>query len=358
MSLKHFITTLDYSADQLLGMIKRGLEFKNNSQSIPNLPNLRATFIFANSSLRTRLSFEQGTSLLGGFSSTLNAGDSWEFEYQDGQVMNQNKQEHIKDSARVISSYCNLIGLRKSGLLTRNQGSSEFDNQQACQQLSQDSEIKALAKYSTVPVINMESNMFHPCQSMADCTTMAEEFLKQENKNYQDLDLTDFKGKKVVLTWAPHPKALPLATPHSQLITPTILGAKTVLACPPGFELDKNILEKVKEINPDFEISHDQNEALKDADVVIAKSWASMKYFGKWEEEKAHRQKFADWMITPEKMKLTKNQQGIFIHCLPIRRNVVATDQVLDSPNSKIIQTAENRMWAQMGIMEQLITNN
>ena len=158
------------------------------------------------------------------------------------------------------------------------------------------------------------------------------------------------------MTWAPHPKALPLATPHSQMLLPAIMGMDVTVACPEGFELDSDVIDLAKSRGGKVVYQHDQKKAFQDADVVVAKSWASLKYFGKWEEESEYRKKFMNWTVDSQKMSLTNN--AFFMHCLPVRRNVVVTDEVLDSKNSIVIDEAENRMWAQMAIITKLLEQN
>ncbi len=334
---KNFITTGDYTKAQLQLIIDKAIAYKKG-QEIPDYSNKILTLIFANPSLRTRLSFESGMKKLGGKVNVLSATDAWEFEYKKGVVMNGNTQEYIKEAAQVISSYTDLIALRKSDLMTKKSSTQEVE--QTWEELKKDQPIYELARYADKPIISMESNMFHPCQSMADVMTMQEHF-------------GSLTGKKIVLTWAPHPKALPLATPHSQLLTPSIFGADVTLACPSGFELDADVMNFAKGKAGKFSITNNQVSALEDADVVIAKSWASLKYFGDWKAESDYRKKFTDWMVDKNKMDLTNN--AIFMHCLPVRRNVVASDEVLDSEQSVVIQEAENRMWVQMGIIDYLL---
>lgn len=333
----HFITTGDYTKSQLQSIINKAIAYKKG-QEVPNCSSKILTLIFANPSLRTRLSFESGMKKMGGQVNVLSANDAWEFEYKKGVVMDGYTQEYIKEAAQVISSYTDLIALRKSDLMTKKSSTQQI--QQTWEELKTDQPIHALAKYSDKPVISMESNMFHPCQSMADVMTMQEHF-------------GDLKNKKIVLTWAPHPKALPLATPHSQLLTPSIFGADVTLACPSGFELDADVMSLAKEKANKFSITNNQMSAFESADVVIAKSWASLKYFGDWDAESEYRKKFINWMVDQNKMDLTNN--AIFMHCLPVRRNVVVSDEVLDGKQSVVIQEAENRMWVQMAIIDYLI---
>lgn len=338
---KDFITGAEFSQNELQNIIDLAFAYKRG-EKMPNLKGTILTLIFANPSLRTHLSFESGMEKMGGSANVLHTGNSWQFEYKEGTVMNGNKQEHITEAARVISQYSDVIGLRQSELITT---SSAQSISLKWEKLKEDLAIKKLAGYSTKPVINMESNMFHPCQSMADMMTIQEKLGEVSNKKY-------------VLTWAPHIKALPLATPHSQLLTPAIFGMNVTLACPEGFELDPEVMkiaqEKAVLAGGSVSISHNQNEALKNADVVVAKSWTALSYFGDWEQESNYRKQFPDWMLTSEKMKLTKN--AAFLHCLPVRRNVEVSDEVLDSPQSLIIQEAANRMWLQMALISYLLS--
>jgi N-acetylornithine carbamoyltransferase len=271
----------------------------------------------------------------GGEVNVLNTGDSWDFEYADGVLMDGATQEHIKEAAPVVSGYSDLIGLRKCDLMSKEKSSLT-----SWQELRKDHALNQLAKYASKPIINLESNLFHPCQSMADMQTITE-------------NIGPVKGKKYVLTWAPHPKPLPLATPHSQLLTPLVFGMDVTLAHPPGFDLDESVLQAAQNFDGKLTITNNQEEALEGAEVVAAKSWASLNYFGNWEQEKEYRQRFNDWTIDRRKMDLTA--EAIFLHCLPIRRNVVASDDVLDSPKSKIIEEAENRMWSQLAVATKLL---
>ena len=188
--------------------------------------------------------------------------------------------------------------------------------------------------------------MFHPCQALADMMTLVEHF-----KNA--------KKKKYVLTWAPHPKPLPLATPHSQLLTPAIFGMDVTLIHPEGFNLDEDILNLAKKeahnSGGSLKITHNQKEAFSGADVVVAKSWASLKHFGDWEKEAEYRSRYKNWIVDEEKMSLTN--KAIFMHCLPVRRNVVVADAVLDGSQSVVIQEAENRLWSQMALIHYLLTH-
>ena len=340
--MRNFITWMEFSSGELKEIINLAISYKNWKTNT-DLSAKILTLIFWNSSLRTRLSFESWMKKLKWDVNVLNAGDSWEFEYELWAVMNGFTQEHIKEAAKVISSYSDIIWLRKCDLMTRK---SSVDLDSSWDELKKDLPINSLVKYSNVPIINMESNMHHPCQAMADMMTVQEQF-------------SSYK-KKYVLTWAPHPKALPLATPHSQVLIPSTLWMDVTLACPEWFELDADILDMANKNALawwwSFNISNDQKEAINNADIVVAKSWASLKYFWKWIEEAEFRKKYTDWIVNEQKMNLTNN--WIFMHCLPVRRNVEVTDWVLDSEASLHIKEAENRMWVQMAIINKLLWKN
>ncbi|MBI2463386.1 N-acetylornithine carbamoyltransferase [Candidatus Peregrinibacteria bacterium] len=337
---KNFITGAEYSLQELEKIIHLAMSYKKGIK-IPDLSGKMLTLIFANPSLRTHLSFESGMKKMKGEVNVLHAGNSWQFEYKNGAVMNGDKQEHVKEGAKVISRYSDVIALRQSELVTT---ASRHNSISSWEILKQDEAISKLATYAEKPVINMESNMFHPCQAMADVMTMKETF-------------GNIKKKKYVLTWSPHIKALPLATPHSQLLMPALFGMNVTVVHPLGFDLDSDVLKMAQEkallAGGSVKISHDQYETFKNADVVVAKSWASLQYFGHWDKESDYRKQFEHWILNEEKMKLTNN--ALFLHCLPVRRNIEVTDGVLDSPRSKVIDEAENRMWVQMALIFYLL---
>lgn len=278
---------------------------------------------------------------LGGVGLDFPIKEGYTFEFKEGTIMNQKTIEHVKDAAKVISKYSDAIAIRSSDLITSN---SESVQVSSWDKLKQDTVLKSFMKYSQVPVINMESNVYHPCQGIGDAMTIKEK-------------LGNPKKKKYVLTWVYHPKALPMATPNSQLLSACDLGMNVVVVHPKGWELDKGILkvmeQKAKKAGGNFQVSHSQKEAFKEADVICVKSWGALKFYGNWEKEKKIREQHKDWIVTQEKMVKTNN--AIFMHCLPVRRNVEVTDEVIDSKNSVVIDEAENRMWAQMAILRSLI---
>jgi len=337
---KHFYNTADFSQKEINYLIDLALKMKK-VQFKKSLSGKSLAMLFFNPSLRTRLSFMMAMEKLGGVGLDFPIKEGYTFEFKEGTIMNQKTIEHVKDAAKVISKYSDAIAIRSSDLITSN---SESVKVSSWDKLKQDTVLKSFMKYSQVPVINMESNVYHPCQGLGDAMTIKEK-------------LGNPKKKKYVLTWVYHPKALPMATPNSQLLSACDLGMNVVVVHPKGWELDKGILkvmeQKAKKAGGNFQVSHSQKEAFKEADVICVKSWGALKFYGNWEKEKKIREQHKDWIVTQEKMVKTNN--AIFMHCLPVRRNVEVTDEVIDSKNSVVIDEAENRMWAQMAILRSLI---
>lgn len=300
------------------------------------------TTIFYNPSLRTLLSFQTGMQKLGGIANVLDMSQSRKLEYTPGAVMNGAASEHLSEFIRVVCSYSDVVAIRKSDFIPASDNSQSLS--MGREEMLGDHFFEQVLRYANKPIINMESNMFHPCQGLADAMTMKEV-------------LGNVAKKKYVLTWAPHPKPLPLATPHSQMIMPALFGMDVVLACPKEFALDADVMAKAAKLAQDgggsFQMVHNQDAALSGADIVCEKSWLSLEHFGDWEREKEVRNQYLDWQVTSEKMALTNGAK--FMHCLPVRRNVEVSDGVLDSSNSLIIQEAENRMWAQMALLRHIL---
>jgi len=342
LSNKHFYNAADFSQKEINYLIDLALKMKKG-QFKKSLSGKSLTLLFFNPSLRTRLSFMMAMEKLGGVGLDFPIKEGYTFEFKEGVIMDQETIEHVKDAAKVISKYCNAIAIRSSELITSN---SESIQVSSWVELKQDTVLKSFMKYSQVPVINMESNVYHPCQGLGDAVTIKEKLGNPEKKKY-------------VLSWVYHPKALPMATPNSQILSACDLGMNVVVAHPKGWELDKEILEvmeqRAKTARGNFQVANSQKEAFKEANVICAKSWGALKYYGNWEEENKLKTELKNWIVNKELMKLTNN--AIFMHCLPVRRNVEVTDEVIDSKNSVVVDEAENRMWAQMAILQSLIKN-
>jgi N-succinyl-L-ornithine transcarbamylase len=273
--------------------------------------------LFFNPSLRTRLSTQKAATNLGMNVMVMNLNnDGWTIEMEDGAIMDQGSQEHIKEAAGVISQYCDIIGIRSfASLIDKEQDYNE-------------TLLNKFIANATVPVFSLESATLHPLQSFADLLTI------EENKQ-NDIP-------KVVLTWAPHPKALPQAVANSFVEWMKEAEVELVIANPENFDL-------ADEFSGGVEVFHNQDDALKGADFVYAKNWSSFTDYGNTSEG------LEDWTITKAKMALTNEAK--FMHCLPVRRNVVVTDEVIDSAASLVLQQANNRTFSAQTVLFNLLKN-
>jgi len=296
--------------------VKEAIDLKQDELKYKSLGKGKTIcLLFFNNSLRTRLSTQKAAQNLGLNVIVMNFGsEGWQLEFEDGAVMNQDKSEHVKEAAKVIAQYCNIVAIRSfAGLTNKEEDKAE-------------QVINSFKKYAGIPVVNMESAIGHPLQALADAITM-EEF-KTKHK------------PKVVLSWAPHPKALPHAVANSFIEMMQLKEAEFVITHPVGYELDSEITKNSK-------IEYNQEKAFEKADFVYVKNWSSFKNYGKVDNIDA------SWMITSEKMKLTNNAK--FMHCLPVRRNVIVADEVIDSKNSIVIQQANNRTYAAQIVLKKIL---
>ena len=335
--MKHFLNTQDWSRAEIDAVLRDAVYYKEHKFG-DALKGKGVALVFFNSSLRTRTSFELGTFQLGGHAVVLQPGkDAWPIEFDLGTVMDGEAEEHIAEVARVLSRYVDLIGVRA------------FPKFVDWSVDREDRVLKGFARYSTVPVINMET-ITHPCQELAHALALQEHFGSE-----------DLRGRKYVLTWTYHPKALNTAVANSALTIATRMGMDVTLLCPTeDYLLDQRYMDwarqNVAENGGSFNVSHDIDSAYQDADVVYAKSWGALPYFGNWAQEKPIRDEFKHFIVDEAKMAKTRN--GVFSHCLPLRRNVKATDGVMDSPNCIAINEAENRLHVQKSVMAHLIQQN
>lgn len=292
--------------------IQEAIELKKNPCQFREIGrNKTLVMLFFNSSLRTRLSTEKAAKNLGMDVMILNVSNTWNLEFEDGTIMNLDKAEHIKEAAKVISEYADVIAVRAfPSLKDREKDESELI-------------LKSFQKYATVPVVNMESSTAHPLQALTDALTIEE--------------LTQTQKPKVVLSWAPHPKALPHAVANSFVTMMKELDVDLQITHPQGYELNPEIVGEV-------EVNYNQAEALKNADFVYVKNWSSYQDYGKVLSTDS------GWTITQEKLGNAK-----FMHCLPVRRNVVVEDAVLDSENSVVIQQAGNRTYAAQVVLKKIL---
>ena len=340
---QHFLNTADLPQEAFLELVERALALKKAGYDSQLLKGMVLGMIFFNPSLRTKMSLGSGVARLGGTAIDLTVGQSaYAFEFEEGVVMDGATQEHIKEAAPVLAQYCEVLGVRSSELITR--GSAVGDSSGTWAQAKQDTVVRSFAKYAGVPVINLESNKFHPCQGLGDALTLREHFGVTQ-------------GKKYVLTWAYHPKPLPTATPHSQLLAACDMGCDVTLAFPEGWDLDDEVMQTARERSAraggSLTVSHDMAEAAEGAEVICAKSWGAISHYGDWDAEKAIRESLRHWIVNEDIMARTDDAR--FMHCLPVRRNVVVSDAVLDSPNSIVVQQAGNRMYAQNALIASLL---
>ena len=329
---RHFLTTQDWSRSDLDVLLDRARGFQQ-SRLGNELQGKSIALLFFNPSMRTRTSFELGAHQLGGKAIVLAPGkDAWPIEFEVGTVMDGETEEHIAEVARVLGRYVDLIGVRA------------FPKFQDWSVDREDRVIQAFAKYSTVPVINMET-ITHPCQELAHIMALQQHLGR------------DLRRRKYVLTWTYHPKPLNTAVANSALQIATRYGMDVTLLCPSEeYLLDPRYMEfarhNVAENGGSLTVSHDIESAYRGADVVYAKSWGAIPYFGRWDQEKPIRDAHQHFIVDETKMALTN--KGLFSHCLPLRRNVKATDAVMDSPSCIAIDEAENRMQIQKTVIVSL----
>ncbi|PKK37395.1 acetylornithine carbamoyltransferase [Siphonobacter sp. SORGH_AS_0500] len=314
--MKQFLSVHD--VPDLPGLVQEALRLKQNPFADEQLGHHKTIgLLFFNASLRTRLSTQKAAENLGMKVMVMNVtSDSWGLEFEDGAIMNGNKAEHIKEAAAVVAQYCDIIGVRSFPSLTDR--AKDYGEEV----------IKQFVKYAGVPILSLESATRHPLQSLTDLITI-EEYKKVARP-------------KVVLTWAPHVKALPQAVPNSFAEWMNAADVDFVITHPAGYAL-------APEFSGNALVTQNQREAFEGADFIYAKNWSSYEDYGKILNSDPA------WKITQEKMGLTNDAK--FMHCLPVRRNIVVDDAVLDSPASIVIHEAGNRVWAAQAVIKQMLLN-
>ncbi len=330
--MQHFLSTMDWTQEQLDGLLKLAVELKQDPVQ-DRLKGKSVALMFLNPSMRTRTSFDLGMQQLGGIAIVLQPGkDAWGVEFNTGEVMEGDAEEHIAEVAGVLSRYCDLIGLRAFPLF------KDWSTDR------EDAVIRSLAKHASVPVINMET-IVHPCQELALMMTLKEH-------------LGEVRNRKFLLTWTWHPRPLNTAVANSALLIASKFGMDVTLLCPEeAYRLDPQFESAAStfadQSGGSFQLTHDIEEAYTGADVVYAKSWGALPFYGRPEEEWELRKNYRHFMVDEEKMALTNN--GLFSHCLPLRRNVKATDGVMDSDYCVALDEAENRLHVQKAVMLNLL---
>ncbi len=308
--MKKYTTINDI--ENISELIQEAIQLKKDPFQYATLGKHKTlVMLFFNASLRTRLSTEKAAKNLGMEVMVLNISNAWNLEFEDGTIMNLNTSEHVKEAAQVISQYADIIAVRAFPTLVDKQK----DNAEWV--------LNSFVKYASVPIVNMESATSHPLQALTDAITIEE--LKTKKK------------PKIVLSWAPHPKPLPQAVANSFVEMMQKSEVDFTITHPKGYELNPEITKEVS-------INYNQEEALKDADFVYVKNWSSYANYGEILKVDT------DWMMTKERLGNAK-----FMHCLPVRRNVVVEDAVLDSENSVAIQQADNRTYAAQVVLKKIL---
>ena len=313
--MKNFTNVRD--VNNIEQLVQKALKCKKKPFASKIGQNKTLGLLFFNPSLRTRLSTQKAAINLGMsiMSMDLNA-HGWKLEFEDGAIMNSDKAEHIKEGAAVISQYCDVIGVRTFPTLTN----KEKDYQELV--------LNQFIQYATVPVVSLESATRHPLQSLTDLMT-----IREHQKT---------KQPKVVLSWAPHPKKLPQAVPNSFVEWMIAANIDLTITHPKGYELSADFVK-------DTPIKYNQKKAFEGADFIYTKNWSSFNDYGQTILPKKN------WMVTTQKMALTND--AYFMHCLPLRRNVVVADEVIDSEKSLVIQQSNNRTFAAQAVLKNILKN-
>ncbi len=312
--MKRFLKVDDIG--DLKQALKEAAEIKKNPYAYSELgKNKTIICVFFNSSLRTRLSTQKAAMNLGMNVIVLDINkDGWKLETEMGVIMDSDKPEHIKEAVPVMGQFCDIIAVRSF---------ASFENKEDDYS---EKILNQFIQYSGVPVISMESSTRHPLQAFADLITI-EEFKQKERP-------------KVVLTWAPHPRALPQAVPNSFAEWMKKADVEFVITHPEGYELAEEFTEGVT-------IEYDQKKAFEGADFIYAKNWASYIEYGKVLSQDM------DWTVDKQIMNLTNSAK--FMHCLPVRRNMIVTDEVIESENSVVIQEAANRVVSAQTVIKRIL---
>ncbi|MEP0368313.1 MAG: N-acetylornithine carbamoyltransferase [Cyclobacteriaceae bacterium] len=311
--MKQFLSVSDVANPNQL--VDQAISLKNDPFAFQHLgKNKTLGMLFFNSSLRTRMSTQKAARNLGMEVMVMNVTqDSWQIETEEGAIMNADKAEHIMEAAAVMGQYCDILGVRSfPGLQDREKDYSEHL-------------IKSFVKYAGVPIVSLESATLHPLQSLADLITLKEHLPKNK--------------PKVVLTWAPHIKALPQAVSNSFSEWVQKTDVDFTITHPEGMELSDEFTKGAK-------IEYDQQKALEDADFVYVKNWSSYIHYGK-----VHHA--PDWIIDEAKMAVTNDAK--VMHCLPVRRNVVISDEVMNSKNALMIEQANNRTFSAQIVLKEIL---
>lgn len=309
--MKHYLSINDI--DSLPDWVDEAIKLKKSPYQFQHLGKQKTIcLLFFNNSLRTRLSTQKAATCLGMEVMVMNFGaEGWALEYKDGTVMDQGTSEHIKEAAQVVSQFCDIVAIRAFAKL-------EDKTKDEAEEV-----LTGFAKHASIPIVNMESSVAHPLQALADAITLSEHNTKLK--------------PKVVLSWAPHPKALPHAVANSFVEMMQKQDAEFVITHPKGYELNP-------EITQGCQVEYNQDKALENADFVYVKNWSSYSNYGQVLRQDT------DWMMTQKKLGNAK-----FMHCLPVRRNVVVEDAVLDGNQSLVVEQANNRTFSVQVVLKKIL---
>jgi N-acetylornithine carbamoyltransferase len=332
--MKRFIDLAENSP----GEIQELLELAGRLDRHPEPDALRGKvlgMLFFNPSLRTVASFQAAMTRLGGGSFVITPGTgTWKLEARNGIVMDGEPAEHIREAVPVLASYADVLGIRAFA------GGIDLESD------VEERKFMEMAGLCPVPLVNLESAVNHPCQALADWKTL------------DDLGVPA-NGGRFVLSWANHPNALPLAVPAAVVHMAAMRGMDVTVLRPDGYALPEPIMQRAQAAaaaaGGSLRESEDREEAMQGAHVIYAKSWGSTRYYGRPADDRALRQQLEHWMVR-ESWFANAAAEAIFMHCLPVRRNVVVADEILDGPRSRVLPQARNRMTVQMAILHRLLT--
>lgn len=332
--MKNFLDLADFGPEEVRDLLDLAMRLEKHPEP-EALEGKVLALLFFNPSLRTLASFQSGMARLGGTSFVISPGQgTWILETRDGVVMDGAAAEHVREAIPVLASYADALGIRSFA------GGMDLAADLA------DSAFHGMAAVCPVPLVNMESAVDHPCQALGDWKTM------------DDLGIPAHGGR-FVLSWAWHPKPLPLAVPAAAVHMAALRGMDVTVLRPEGFGLPEPIMDKARQAaelsGGSVRETPDRAAALEGAHVIYAKSWTSPLLYGEPEAEAAFRAPLRDWCVGDDWF-ATAAPECRFMHCLPVRRNVVVRDSVLDGPRSVVVHEAGNRMWAQMAVLHRLLS--
>ena len=329
MSAPHLLDGTEPGAEAFRDLVQRSLALRSGAPPRA-FPGKALVAVMFNASLRTRTSLEAACAALGVHPIVLHPGtDAWGWAFEDGVVMDGGAAEHVREAVPVLSSYADVLAVRS------------FARLQDLEEDRADPVLSAFVAHAGRPVVNLESCLWHPLQGLADAATWA--------AHLGD----DLAGKRLCLTWAPHPRALPAAVPNQVLLTAALMGMDVTVAHPEGFELDPRIVARAEGLaaagGGRVTVTHDQQEGMRGAQVVYAKAWSGVSGYADRDAEAARRAALGGWLVdrTPE--------GAGFMHCLPVRRNVVVSDAVIDGPGSWVLEQAALRRWTALAALERIL---